>query len=116
MRNVSLDKLKHLRAHLKVLMCCLIIMGTLSVESRKRIITLHLNGYSVTNIRQGLKDENIVISHQVIYNIVNKFWNHRMYKDLPVQCRRQKITEEMKVMIEEAINTNDEITATEIKS
>ena len=39
-----------------------------------------------------------------------------MYKDLPVQFQRQKVTEEMKVMIEEALNTNDEITARGIKS
>ena len=35
-------------------------MGQLSVESRKRVC---LKGCSVKEIRQGLKDENIVTSH-----------------------------------------------------
>ena len=39
-----------------------------------------------------------------------------MYKYLPVRRRKQKITEQMKVMIEEALNNNDEITARGIKS
>ena len=91
-------------------------MGRLSVESRKRVITLRSKGHSVIDIRQRLKDENIVISRQAIYNVVNKFRNHRIYKDLPVQRRKQKITEQMKVMIEEALNNNDEITARGIKT
>ena len=75
-------------------------MGRLSVEARKRIVTLHSKGYSVIDIRHRLKDENIGISHQGIYNLLTKFRNHRTYKDLPVKCRKEKITEGMKLMIE----------------
>lgn len=91
-------------------------MGRLSVESRKRVVTLRFKGYSIIDIRRRLKDENIVTSRQAIYNVVKKYQNHRMYKDLPAQRRKQKITEEMKVMIEDAINDNDEITARGIQS
>ena len=38
-----------------------------------------------------------------------------MYKDLPARHQKLKITEQMKVMIEEALNNNDEITARGIK-
>ena len=91
-------------------------MGRLSVESRKRVITLRSKGYSVLAIRRRLKDENVIISRQAIYNLFAKFQKYRMLKDLPVQRRKQKITEEMKSMIEESLNNNDEITARGIKS
>jgi len=91
-------------------------MGRLSIESRKRVITLRSKGYSVLEIHRRLKEENIIISRQAIYNLLTKFRNHRMFKDLPVERRKKKITEEMKSMIEEALNTNDEITASGIKS
>ena len=40
-------------------------MGQLIVESRKRVVTLCSKGCPVIEIRQGLKDENKVISHQM---------------------------------------------------
>ena len=86
-------------------------MGRLSLESQKRIVTLRCKGYSVIKIRQRLKEENIVTSRQAIHDVLNKFKNHRIYKDLPAQRRKPKITEEMKIAIEEASNSDDEITA-----
>ena len=91
-------------------------MERLSVESRKRMITLHSKGHSVLAILQRLKDENVIISRQAIYNLFAKFQNHRMFKELPVQRQKQKITEEIKSMIEESLDNNDEITARRIKS
>ena len=81
------------------------------MESRKRIVILRCKGYSMIKIRQRLKEESIVTSQRTIHNVLSKFKNHRIYKDLPIQRRKPKITEEMKIAIEEALNSNDEITA-----
>ena len=46
-------------------------MARLSNECR-RVIMLCSKGYSVTEIRRRLKEENISISRQALYNLVNK--------------------------------------------
>ena len=44
--------------------CHLICDGTAKCGILERVVTLHSKGYSVMEIRQGLKDENKVTSHQ----------------------------------------------------
>ena len=86
------------------------------MESRMRVITLRSRGYSVLQIRRRLQEENISVSRQAIHSLVTKFQNHRTCEDLPRRRRQQKITAEMRHMIEEALINNDELTSRGIKS
>jgi len=91
-------------------------MARLSEESRKRVIALHSRGYTVTEIRRRLQEENISVSRQALHNLLRKFLDKRIIKDLPRRSKQRKITEEMRSAIEEAYNGNDELTSTGIKS
>jgi len=91
-------------------------MARLSKESRKRVIALHSRGYTVTEIRRRLQEENISVSRQALHNLLRKFLDKRIIKDLPRRSKQRKITEEMRSAIEEAYNGNDELTSTGIKS
>ena len=85
-------------------------MVRLSIESRMRVITLRSRGYSILQIWQRLQEENITVSRQAIYSLVKKFQNYHVYSDLP-RRRWQQITAEMRLVIEEALTSNDEITS-----
>ena len=91
-------------------------MARLSIESRMRVITLRSRGYSILQIRKRLQEENIIVSRQAIYSLVKKFQNYRVCSDLPRKRRQQKITAEMRLVIEEALTSNDEITSRGIRS
>ena len=57
-------------------------MARLSVGSRKRVVTLHGKGYSVSEIRMRLLQENISVSTQAIHNLLRKFRDKDTVKDL----------------------------------
>ena len=52
------------------------------MESRKRVVTLHGKGYSVSEIRMRLLQENISVSTQAIHNLLRKFCDKGTAKDL----------------------------------
>ena len=91
-------------------------MARLSIDSRTRIITLHLKGFSVLEIRKRLQEESICISHQSIHNLIAKYRDHRAIGDLPRKRRQHKIRTPMKSLMEETLRRNDEITSTGLKS
>ena len=88
----------------------------MSLETRKRVLTLHSRGYTVTDIRRRLREENCVISRQSLHNLLRKFREKRIFADLPRSRRPRIITEEMRAIIEEGLNNNDELTSTGIRS
>ena len=49
------------------------------MESRKRVVTLHGKGYSVSEIRMRLLQENISVSTQAIHNLLRKFRDKGTY-------------------------------------
>ena len=57
-------------------------MARLSVEFRKRVVTFHGKGYSVSEIRMRLLQENISVSTQAIHNLLRKFRDKGTVKDL----------------------------------
>ena len=75
-------------------------MGRLTIDDRLHVITLLSRGYSVSSIRKRLIEENISISLQGIYNLIEKFREKGTIGDLPHQRRRRKITQEMRRFIE----------------
>ena len=90
-------------------------MARLSNESKKRVVTLHLKGHSVIEIRRRLLQENISISRQSLYKLISKFHMGTLTGDAEPRRRKRKITKEMETVIEEALRNNDEITSRGIK-
>lgn len=86
------------------------------METRQRVITLYSRGHTVSEIRRRLREEDCDISAQSLYNLLRKFREKRMIADLPRQRRPRKLNEEMRLLIEQELNRNDELTSTGIRS
>ena len=91
-------------------------MARLSYETRERVITLYSRGYSLLEIRRRLREVNCPISVQALYNLLRKFREKGTVEDLPRRRRARKITEEMRKLIEEELNKNDELTSSSIRT
>ena len=89
-------------------------MARLSLESRSRVITFFSMSYTALQIQRQLREERTAVSCQTIYNLLRKFRENNTINNLP-ERRPRKITAEMKTMIEEAYNGNDELTSTGLK-
>lgn len=90
-------------------------MARLNNECRRRVVTLYSRGHSVTEIRKRLQEENILISRQSLYNLINKFRKGTPVADGQLRRRKRKITKEMETMIDQALRNNDEITSTGLR-
>ena len=87
-------------------------MARLTNEERRRAINLYLKGFSIIQICQRLKDENITISHQALHRVMKKYCTGTLNQR---KQREGKITDEMKSAIEETLRNNDEVTSTGLK-
>ena len=54
---------------------------------------------------------NCPIGEQVLYNLLYEFCKKRTVENLPRRQRAKKVTEEMRKLIEEELNKNDEPTS-----
>ena len=90
--------------------------GKVEFWVKKRVIILHSEGDTVSEIRQRLRDVGISISLQAIYNLLRKYRQKSMLIDIPRRSKQRKITAEMRAAIEEMYNGNDKLTSTRIKS
>jgi len=93
-----------------------VAMPKLSIEARYRVIALHSRGYCVQDISRRLREENIVVSQRVLYYLLKKYRDRNIVKDLPRRKKAPKITEEIKIAIEESLQNDDEITSRGIKN
>ena len=80
------------------------------------MITLESKGYSLSSIRRRLLEEGISISLQALYDLIKKFREKGTFVNLPRRTRQRKITENMKKLIEEEMNKNDELTARRVRN
>ena len=62
-------------------------MPHLSIEARRRIISLISDGFCVPTIVQRSEQEKVVVSKRTIYNLMKKICLKGVIKDLP---RRRK--------------------------
>ena len=75
---------------------------------------MHSRGHIISEIRRRLQEENCDISTQSLYDLLQKFSEKGITADLPRQRRLQKLTEEMRVFIEQELTNNDELTSAAI--
>ena len=70
-------------------------MPRLSIEARKRIVSLHYHGYSVPTVVQRLEQENVSVSKRAVYDLIKKFRLKGVVKDLPRRKKDRILTEEI---------------------
>ena len=90
-------------------------MPRLDLNTRKKVIILNRNGFSSTEIQRSLREEDVFVSHRSINRLLQKFRYHGSILDLPRKKRQKKINDEMKKLIDELMEDNDEMTATRIE-
>ena len=71
-------------------------MPRLSIEARRRIVSLYSCGYSVPVIVQRLEQEDVKVSKRAVYDLVKKFRLKGVVKDLPRRKKARILTGEMK--------------------
>ena len=86
-------------------------MPRLSLQARRRVITLFSKGSSVRSIQKRLEEENIIVSRQTLYRLIRKFRTCAKIVDLPRMKRPRKLTSEMTEIIDNELQQNDELTA-----
>ena len=91
-------------------------MPRLSLETRRRVVTLFEKGISVRDIHKRLEEENFVVTKQTLYRLIQKFKRDGVIVDLPRRKRPRKITSEMLEMIDNALKQNDELTSQQLGS
>ena len=91
-------------------------MPRMSLDTRRRVILLKDQGFSVSRIITRLKQEQVLVSRQALYDLFKKHQETGCLADLPKRTRTRKITDEMLTIIDEALSNNDELTAREIRS
>ena len=91
-------------------------MPRLDLNTRKKIIILSRRGVSSSELHHRLKEEDIFVTHRSVNRLLQKFRCHGSILDLPRRKRQRKITDEMKKLIDELMEDDDELTATELRS
>ena len=67
-------------------------------------------------IIKRLNEERIIISRQSLYKLLYKFRTTSQLGDLPKRTRKRKVTQEMRDAMNEALEQNDELTATQLRA
>ena len=86
-------------------------MPRLDIDTRRRVVTLRQAGHSVTDIRKRLKEENIIISLQALFNLLRKHRETMKLMDLPRRARPRKLSNEMMVFLNQEMVEDDELTS-----
>ena len=91
-------------------------MPKLDCQTRRKIILLRAQGYSVQEIKNRLEEESTFVSSQALYKLFRKFQTHQTFVDLPHGAPTKKITTEMLCIMEQELSKNDELTTTQLLS
>ena len=86
-------------------------MPRLDINTRRRVVFLKQAEYSIAEIQKRLKEENISISSQALFNLVRKYKETGMLIDKPRRTRPRKLDDEMLAVLNQALTENDELTA-----
>ena len=86
-------------------------MPRLDISTRRRVVFLKQAEYSIAEIQKRLKEENISISSQALFNLVRKYKETGMLIDKPRRTRPRKLDDEMLAVLNQALTENDELTA-----
>jgi len=90
-------------------------MPWLSLESRRRVISLYKAGYTITKIRARLQEENVLVTNRSLQRLIVKYKEFNTYEDLLHRTREKKLTSEMIAFMDAAYEEDDEISARKMK-
>ena len=91
-------------------------MPRLSLESRRRVLVLHSQGYSIQSIVDRLLEEDVSVTRQSLYKLIIKYRQYKTYVDLPRRAATRKLTAEMLRTVDQQLHENDELTATQLRT
>ena len=91
-------------------------MPRLNVATRKRVIFLKRQGYSLRVIRQRLSDEGNRVSLRSLQRLWSKFQKVHTVRDLPRATRPRLLTTEMVSALENYLRNDDEMTGRKLKT
>ena len=91
-------------------------MPRLDIETRRRVVFLSRLGYSVSQIKKRLEQENIRISLVALYNLLKKYNQLGRLIDLPRRTRPTKLNNVMRLFLNQKLSENDELTAREARN
>ena len=86
-------------------------MPRLSVTTRKRVIILRRQGYSLSEIRNRLDEEDIDVSIRNLQRLCVKFDRFHTVENLPRVARPRLLTSEMLSTMNDLLKNDDELTA-----
>ena len=86
-------------------------MPKVSLYTRKRILSLHENGFQPLAIFKKLEDEGSLVSYQSVARIVKKIKLTGSVDNLPKSGRPRKLNASAKAFIEAQMRKNDEATS-----
>ena len=86
-------------------------MPRLSVTTRKRVIILRRQGYSLSEIRNRLDEEDIDVSIRSLQRLCVKFNRFHTVENLPRVARPWLLTSEMLSTMNNLLRNDDELTA-----
>ena len=92
------------------------VMPRLDIETRRRVVFLSQSGYSVSQIKKRLEQENIHISVVALYNLLRKYNQLGRLIDLPCRTRPTKLNNVMQLFLNQKLSENDELTAREARN
>ena len=87
-------------------------MPHLDLNTTKKIININRNGFSSIEIQHCLREDYVMAIHHSINHLLQKFRYHGSILDLPCRKRQRK---SMMKFIDELMEDNDEMTATDLK-
>ena len=91
-------------------------MPRLDLNTRKRVILLNRAGYSSSEICHRLREEDTIVTVRSVNRLLQKFRRYGCIRDLPRRKRQRIIREEMRKVIDEMMEADDELTSTKLRS
>ena len=90
-------------------------MPRLQVSTRKRVIVLRRQGYSIREIHSRLKEEGSGISIRSLQRLCAKFQLKHTIQDLPRALKSRLLTPQKVTTMEESLRNDDELTSRKLK-
>ena len=90
-------------------------MPRLQVSTRKRVIILRRQGYSIREILNRLREEGTEVSIRSLQRLCVKFQIMHTVQDLPRNFKARLLTPEVVATIENSMRNDDELTARKLK-
>ena len=91
-------------------------MGRMTLETCRRVITLHSDGVKLKDIQSYLKGEGIAVSKTSLCLLIKKYINYGVISDLPRPLKETILSPELLMMIDDAVAQDDKISTPELRA